>query len=147
MEHLDYEQHVFWKDKNFSDRKGYFIQINLMPVEVDREDMEHYQNKQFVLMQHKKSFPGYLLSGKQRLVRKWYNEIYECNIPHMDNARLDHSFWSVVPDSTFFSFLDRELALSRIDPQNAEYFKSIGYLKMSESKLIDYLTKRICNRP
>lgn len=147
MEHLDYEQLFFWKDKKFERKDGeYFIQLNLVPVQVDEDDMMYYQNKQFKIMQHKKTFNGHELPHKQRLFGKWYNEIYECNVPHMDNARLDHSFWSIVPDSIFFNFEDRETALARIDPFNAEYFKKIGYLKWNESKLIEYLTKRICNR-
>lgn len=75
--------------------------------------------------------------------KKHYNEIYELNFGH---EQLKYRFHSLVPDSVFFNFEDKELALSRVDEFTRNYLIGLDYTHWSSDQTLEYLIKRIQDR-
>lgn len=57
-----------------------------------------------------------------------------------------HSIYSYIPDSVFFTIPDRLLAYNSCIEETKYCLDNIGYLNMSEAKLIDFLSKRLIKK-
>ncbi len=72
---------------------------------------------------------------------KYSKPIIENNIELNSDGLL-----SVVKDHVFFKIEDRKAAFENVIEESQMFLKGIGYLKMSESKLIEFLSKRIIEK-
>ena len=122
------------------------IQVNLEQHKIDLYKIENTHNHYEVLKEI-----IYLKKPKIKLAYKTnvhdlIDEKYTFPIREINYTAGKHSICSEVDDSVFFTFKDRELALSRIFTEDANNLKHFGYLKWDENKLINFLTKRLIKK-
>jgi hypothetical protein len=123
-------------------RFGHGVQMNLEIYDIDNACLS-MDNKKNILDGFCKWFTGDDLHKITDKKRKYYNPIIERNFGHIQNR---HCIYSIVPDSVFFSFPDRALALERIDDFNKKYFTDMNYINWSDSYLVEFMAKRISDR-
>jgi len=114
------------------------VQINLIVKKIDLIDVpirNHFSviNELVLLKKTEKKY--------ETRTDKFYFPIHEVN--YYEGM---HKIITVVPDSVFFSFENRELALSLILKSDADKLIKLGYLNFNENQLINFLSKRIINR-
>lgn len=125
--------------------KIHTIQINLVKYELNLYEIEnihlHFDLVKDCILKKKKNFKR---AYKTLVVDT--DDKYTFPIREVNYEKGKNSICSYLDDSIFFSYKDREKALSMIFEEDANNLISIGYLNWSESKLIDFLSKRILKK-
>mgnify|MGYP001052342579 CR=1 FL=1 len=134
--------HNFNKESNRYEE----LQINLLKYKVDYGDAWHYKNS---LRKEKidklKNYPDFNQDHSNRFNNfKYYKPIFEYNFISKESHR--YSIKTIVNDSIFFNFENRELALNRIDEKSKDFLLNIGYLKMNDTDLITFMSKRLIEK-
>jgi hypothetical protein len=146
-EDLDYiEQWKNCMDFNKESNRYEELQINLLKYNVDYGDAWHYKNS---LRKQKinelKNYPHFYKDSCNRFNNfKYYKPIFEYNFISKESHR--YSIKTIVNDSIFFNFENRELALNRIDKKSKDFLLNIGYLKMNDTDLITFMSKRLIEK-
>ena len=122
------------------------IQIDLVKYSVDLYSVENI-NKHFEIVWEliKKKKPN-LKQVRKTLVNDLEDHKYCFPIREENYSNGNHCVCSLVDDVKFFSFENRELALTLIFEDDAHKLKSMGYLKWDEHKLIDFMSKRLIKK-
>jgi hypothetical protein len=146
-EDLDYiEQWKNCMDFNKESNRYEELQINLLKYNVDYGDAWHYKNS---LRKQKinelKNYPHFYKDNSNLFNNfKYYKPIFEYNFISKESHR--YSIKTIVNDSVFFNFENKEIALNRIDKNSKDFLLNIGYLEMSDTDLITFMSKRLIEK-
>ncbi len=127
--------------------KIHHLQIDLVKYELDLYELE---NIHF----HFEAVKNCIFKKKPNLKRAYKTTTHDLDtddkylfpIREVNYEKGKNSICSIVDDSVFFSYKDREKALSLIFEEDANNLRYFGYLKWSESQLIDFLSKRMLKK-
>lgn len=134
---------IYLKEHRFNDTRNEKFQLNLIKYKLYTIGSSYelcYQLWDLNADRYKKT---------NDIKFSWYNAkhpiyfpIKEVNFTSANNRFFD----SVISDSVFFSFEDRELALSRIDYESRNRLNELNYKNMNDAQLTIFLSNRLIDR-